>query len=246
MEDNSNEFSINLVKNFMSLFFNPELEKRKNENILPDKFKLVGAQVIFFPDGTKPIIRFNNEISANAKLKEVVNENGGKRELIEKITLNEKKYENCGHATFIFENAELVHCSFDFHRNKAIVKKHLEAAKEFYKTAKFAFENNLHKAFIDNAFSSMELLAKSELLLSPGTGLEKKSSHNSIKAQYNRRAKNILNESTQNTRIIFNKLSNLRSKARYLKGDYKVDVKDDEIIITMDESIKIIEDIVQY
>ena len=37
-----------------------------------------------------------------------------------------------------FSNDKLIHCSFDFHRNRAIVKNHLDSAKEFYKTAKYA------------------------------------------------------------------------------------------------------------
>lgn len=246
MKDNSKEFSDNLVKNFRQLFFTPEIEKRKIENIIGSDFELIAGQVIFFPNGTQPLIRLNNEVSADAKLKLIENENGEKREFIDKITLNEKEFENCGHATFIFVNNKLMHCSFDFNRNKAIVKNHLNSAKEFFKTAKFASKENLLNAFIDNAFSTMELLAKSELLLEPMSGLDEKANHNRIKSEYNKRGKNVIIESEKNKRKILNKLSELRNKARYLKGDKNLSVEKEEIIETIENIIKHIESITEF
>jgi len=246
MTSNSREFSDNLVKNFKELFFTPEIEKRKREKTINSDFELLAGQVIFFPNGTQPLVRLNNEVSANAKLKDVQIENGEKREIIDKITLNEKEFENCGHATFIFLNDKLFHCSFDFHRNKAIIKNHLDSAKEFYKTAEYASKENLLNAFIDNAFSSMELLAKSELLLEPMSGLDKKANHNRIKSEYNKRAKNISDEFEKDKRIVLNKLSELRNKARYLKGDVSLDFEKDEIMKTIEKTIDRIENITEY
>lgn len=244
--DNSREFSDNLVENFRGLFFTPEIEKRKKENIIDSDFELIAGQVIFFPNGAEPLVRLNSEVSATAKLKNVEIENGEEREIIDKITLNEKEFKNCGHATFIFTNDKLIHCSFDFHRNKSIVKNHLDSAKEFYKTAKYASEENLLNAFIDNAFSSMELLAKSELLLEPMSGLENKANHNRIKSEYNKRAKNLFDESEKNKRTVLNKLSELRNKARYLKGDLDLTFEKEEIMETIENIIKRIENITEY
>jgi hypothetical protein len=246
MISDSREFSDNLVNNFMQVFFTPEIEKRKREKTIDSNYELIAGQVIFFPDGTQPLVRLNNEISGNAKLKNVEIENGEEREVIDKITLNEKEFENCGHATFIFTKDNLIHCSFDFHRNKAIVKDHLAAAKEFYKTAKYALKENLLNAFIDNAFSSMELLAKSELLLEPMSGLEKKANHNRIKAKYNKGAKKILDESEKNKRKLLNTLSELRHKARYLKGRGNLDFEQEDILKTIEKTIKRIENIIEY
>ena len=246
MTSNSREFSDNLVKNFRQLFFTPEIEKRKREKTIDSNFELIAGQVIFFPNGTQPLVRLNNEVSANAKLKNVEIKNGEEREIIHKITLNEKEFENCGHATFIFTNDKLIHCSFDFHRNRAIVKNHLDSAKEFYKTAEYALKENLLNAFIDNAFSSMELLAKSELLLEPMSGLEKKANHNRIKSEYNKRAKNILDESEKNKRTILNQLSELRNKARYLKGSGDLTFEKETILKTIEKTIKRIENITEY
>lgn len=246
MTSNSTEFSDNLVKNFKELFFTPEIEKRKRDKIINSAFELIAGQVIFFPDGTAPLVRLNSEVSANANLKKVEIENGEEREIIDKITLNEKEFENCGHVTFIFTNNKLIHCSFDFHRNKAIVKNHLDSAIEFYKTAEYASKENLLNAFIDNAFSSMELLAKSELLLEPMSGLEMKASHNRIKSEYNKQAKSILDESEINKRTVLNQLSELRNKTRYLKGKKDLTFEKEEIMKTIRNTIKRIENITEY
>ncbi|WP_298512157.1 HEPN domain-containing protein [uncultured Kordia sp.] len=236
MIKNPEKFSHNLVTNFKRLFFTPEIEKRKREKTIDSNFKLITGQVIFFPDDTQPLIRLNNEVSANVK--DIVCDNGEKKYSVQKLTLNEKKFENCGHATFIFNDDELVHCSFDFNRNKAIVKTHINSAKEFYKVAKYAAKRNLLNAFIDNAFSSMELLAKSELLLKPMSGLEIKASHNKIKTQYNRYSKSTLDEFEKNKRIIFNQLAELRVNARYLRGNKKLTFEKKKIIKTLKEVIK--------
>ena len=246
MNDNSKEFSDNLVKNFRQLFFTPEIEKGKRAKTIDSNFELITGQVIFFPNGNQPLVRLNNEVQANAKLKNIENDKGEKREIIEKITLNEKEFENCGHATFIFTNDQLIHCSFDFLRNKGIVKNHLDSAKEFYKTAEFASKENLLNAFIDNAFSSMELLAKSELLLEPMSGLENKANHNRIKSQYNKRAKGLLDKSEKNKRTVLNQLSELRNKARYLKGNGDLTFEKEEIMKTILKTIKRIESITEY
>lgn len=121
--------------------------------------------------------------------------------------MNEKEFENCGHANIIFNDGRLYHCSFDFHRNRAIVKNHLDSAKQFYETVKYASDNNYLSPFIDNSFSSMELLAKSELLLQPISGLENK-------AEYNKRGRNTSDKFEKSKIKILNQLSELRIKAR--------------------------------
>lgn len=126
------------------------------------------------------------------------------------------------------------------------MKNHLDSAKEFYKTAEFASKENLLNAFIDNAFSSMELLAKSELLLEPMSGLENKANHNRIKSQYNKRAKGLLDKSEKNKRTVLNQLSELRNKARYLKGNGDLTFEKEEIMKTILKTIKRIESITEY
>lgn len=97
-------------------------------------------------------------------------------------------------------------------------------------------------AFIDNAFSSIELLAKSELLLEPMSGLEKKANHKRIKSEYNKRAKNILDKKEES--ILLNQLSDLRNKARYLKGNGDLTFEKEVILKTLEKAILRIENII--
>jgi hypothetical protein len=53
----------------MDLFFNPEIIRRKKQNLLPENFTLLAAQAIFFPDGRPHIVRLNEEVSVEVKLK---------------------------------------------------------------------------------------------------------------------------------------------------------------------------------
>ncbi|WP_321827337.1 hypothetical protein [Maribacter dokdonensis] len=92
----------------------------------------------------------------------------------------------------------------------------------------------------------MELLAKSELLLEPISGLENKANHNRIKSQYNKRAKGLLDKSEKNKRTVLNQLSELRNKARYLKGNGDLTFEKEEIMKTILKTIKRIESITEY
>ena len=56
----------------MDLFFNPEINRRKEQNLLPENFTLLAAQAIFFPDGRPHIVRLNEEVSVEVKLKKGV------------------------------------------------------------------------------------------------------------------------------------------------------------------------------
>lgn len=91
MTSKSKDYSDNLVNSFKRLFFTPEIEKRIREKTITPDFELRAGQVIFYPNGAQPLVRLNKEVSANAKVKKVEIENGEKREVIVKITLNEKK-----------------------------------------------------------------------------------------------------------------------------------------------------------
>lgn len=82
MKDSNKEFSDYLVTNFKQIFFLFEIKKREQENNLEPDFELIADQVIFFPNGTLPLIRLNSEISANAKLKTIETETGEKEKLL--------------------------------------------------------------------------------------------------------------------------------------------------------------------
>ena len=232
MEENQ-EFADNVFKNFNDLFFNPEIEKRRKLNQIVEPFYLIAAQVVFFSDGKQPIIRINEEVKATVKIKQNVDitiENfWATRNEVEKVIFSDPENLDCGHATMIhFKDGYKL--TFDFIYNKDSCNKYLNTAEEFLKSAQFALENNYISAFIDNSFSSMELLAKSKLLLETNQNIKGKTNHKAIKSEFNKRYKNDLNSIEINYKIVLNKLSELRNNARYLENPFSVS-EEDKILI---------------
>jgi hypothetical protein len=218
------QFATNVIKNITDMFFTPEINRRKERGLLPEDFNLVAAQVIFGPDGSQPLIRLNQEVAAELKIKAGVDittkDFWASSEEVESIQIYEKELANCGHATLI----QLRDCAqlwFDFHYNKEICKDNLTTAEQFLQTAKFALKQNLIFAFIDNAFSTIELLAKTNLLLEANHGLRDSINHKAIKTAFNLRFKNSQTPFEIERRQVFNKLSLARAKARYVEGEVR-------------------------
>ena len=214
-----------IYNDFMELFYNPEINKRKGLGLLNDDFQLLAAQVIFFSDGKPNIVRLNEEVSAKVKLKKGLDFQSKdfwpSKEDVISIHLNENQFLNCGHATLILLK-DSYQLSFDLQYNKLVCEEHLNAANEFIKTSKYALDNNFLISFIDNSFSAIELLAKAELLLDTNRKVLGKTNHKTIKAEFNIK----YNKSNINLisapREIFNQLTDLRSKVRYLEGKVNV------------------------
>jgi uncharacterized protein (UPF0332 family) len=230
----SQEFADNVFKNFNELFFNPEIEKRRQRNEIQEPFYLIAAQVVFFGNGKQPIVRINSEVRAEVKIKKNVditkNDFWASRNEVDKIIFNDSENLDCGHATMIlFKDGYRL--SFDFIYNKNTCGKYLKTAEEFLKTAKFALENNYISAFIDNSFSSMELLAKCKLLLETNENMKGKTNHKAIKSEFNKRFKNDLNIIEIDYKIVFNKLSQLRNDARYLENTFSVSENEKKLIV---------------
>ena len=247
--DLNNDFGSMAFKQLMELFIIPEIRRRKEAGKLNESFELYAAQIIFFPDGRKPLVRINSEMKAVAKIKlksgisKKVSEPIFIHELegLEELNLTEEDDLDCGHAT-LFRIGNRWIMVFDFRYNRKLSKKHIEVAKQFYEAAEFSFSRKNWSAFIDNLFSTVELLAKSILLSTPAPELRKKSSHKAIKTEFNRftNLKNIDPVYCE----IFNKLYNLRSRARYLKGDFSI--SEDEACKLLDIVDKMMEDIIVH
>ena len=216
-----NEFANNVFNNMMDLYFNPEIKKRKQENLIPDNFTLIAAQAIIYPDGRQPAIKFNNEVSAEVRLKKEVNKDvegfSPVVSEIEFIKLRDEEFLNCGHVTIIMFS-DGFHISFDFQYNKQISVEHLKVAQQFIQTSKYALEEELIHAFIDNSFSAVELLAKTHLLLEANPSIQGKTTHRNIKSVFNLRFKNSQSPFEIDRRKILNELASARTNARYLEG----------------------------
>ena len=177
--------------------------------------------MIFFSDGKPYIVRLNEEVSAEVILKpEVYSSSEGfwpSSSDVEYVKLNESEFLDCGHVTLILLK-DVFQLSFDFQYNKRLCNDYLIVAKEFIATSKYALNQGFFTAFVDNAFSAIELLAKANLFLEANNNIKGKSTHKIIKAAFNNRFKNSLSDFEIERRQIFNILSDARVKARYLTG----------------------------
>lgn len=215
----------------MELLVNPEIKNRQANGTLPKEFQLSKAQILFFPDGTKPEVRLNDEVKAlvEFKLKKGISKKRG--EFIyeneidwpKSVKLTEDDNPDCGHV-LLFKIGSNWFIGFDLRYNKGFSKRNIEAAEQFYESAQFSLEKNNLRAFIDNLFSAVELTAKAELLLLPDPKFKKAKKHTAIQKRYNWYAK--VGNSKPPYRDVLNKLSKLRYPARYLNG--KLSISPDE------------------
>lgn len=228
----NNEFGRKIFEQFMDLFVTPEIKRRQETDDLGQSLDLRAAQIIFFPDGRKPQVRVNSEIKAiwDVKLKQGISKKAGEPILddelegLGEINLTEEDGLDCGHTTLLRIGDRWI-IAFDFRYDKALSKKHIETAEQFYESADFSFNRGNWSSYIDNLFSAAELSVKSILLsMMPDPKFRKKASHNSIRIKYNRFAD--LGNVEVNHRKTFNKLSGLRDNARYLKEE--ISISEDE------------------
>ena len=218
------EFGQRVFSQFMELFVTPAVKERQSKGDLPKPFPLHAAQIIFFPDGSKPIVRVNEEVKAigQVKLKDGILKAEGDAlyaneiEGLEKIKLVEDEFPDCGHATLMkFNNTWTI--AFDFRYNKDYSIKHLDTAAEFYESGHTAFEKGHWSAFVDNLFSACELAAKAILLSIQNKDFRDKATHKGIHSRFNRFAS--LGNVKEDHKDVFNRLHIIRGKARYLKGE---------------------------
>ncbi len=235
-----NSAARNLLTQLMTIYISPELRKRQH----PQNFNLRAAQIIFYDDSRPCQVRINDEINGIAKVKlksgvskkknEPIFEN--EVEGLSEINLTEYDDPNCAHVTLVrIRNTWTI--AFDFRYNKGLAQKHIKTAKQFYETAEFSYQKENWAPLIDNLFSAAELAAKSMLLLMPGTGFTKKSRHRSIQFRFNKFAD--LGNVPEEFRVTLNKLSELRNKARYLKGALNMDR------IHLESFLRIVEKMIQ-
>ena len=162
---------LSLLEQIMSIWVNPEIEKRKSNKRLPEDFKLRGAQIIFSLQRNFHRVRLNGEIKAiadcgvNQAIKLGDNVPEAVISGVKSIDLTDCD-PNCAHITLILINNEL-YIGFDFRYNKKLITENIDAAKEFYKSAVINLKENLLRPFYDNLFSASELCAVSILSFLP-------------------------------------------------------------------------------
>lgn len=240
-----NKFAQRTFQQFMDLFIIPEVRSRQKSESLEDPINIQAAQIIFYPDGRRPEVRINTEVKAQNVVTLKNNDNRKPGDIvswndiadIEKIQLTDQDDPDCCHVT-LFRLKTGWHFTFDFRYNKQLAKRHSETANEFYEAAESAFNKKHYAAFLDNLFSACELAARSVLLLIPDKKFREKTTHSSVHSRYNRSA-SIGNYQPQHCET-YNKLYGLRKKARYLKSDYSLSVKEGS------ELLKGVKEMIEY
>ena len=179
----------NLLQQALDLWINPEIERRREAGHLPDEFVLSRAQILTNVDADVPEVRFNEEIKAIAHFRAARAIDEG--ELITKSDVSDivdieltDQDPNAGHITMIsFKGRWFL--AFDFRYNAARVASIIDAAREFLDLAAYTLEQNHTRAFVDNLFSTTELLAKGQLLMYPDESLLKSKTHTVVKSKFN-------------------------------------------------------------
>jgi len=246
-EANDKEFSRRVIQNIMDIFISPAVKRRQDLGELPKPLDLRVAQVMLFPDERKPLVRINEEVRAIAKVKYksgIAKQKGdaiydSDIEDLEDVKLGPDDDPDCGHI-FLYRLGGGTFLYFDFRRNRALAANHIERARDFHHVADYSLREGNLAAFVDNAFSAAELSAKAVLLVMYDykPSLRVKAKHTAIHARYNIFANlgNVMPEYKKT----FNRLSELRGAARYLKRP--LSVTEEEAHKMLDVVGKMIED----
>ncbi len=217
----SKEIGKNLLNQVFEFWVNPEIERRRQNKILPKNFKLRMAQIVMNV-GKPPIIRLNDEIKAQLVVRVTRNVVAGDPvstadiDEIENLKLTEDD-PDAGHITIILHKNRWF-ISFNFHYNSSKVRNHIEAAHEFLETAQNALTSKRYRAFYENIFCAVELISKAWLLRMPVQKLLSSKNHSLIHSEINRHAKlgNIYKDYSK----MFNEISEVRPRSRYLNGKF--------------------------
>jgi len=237
------DISQKLFQQTMNMWINPEIDKRKSLNRMPDDFKLKSAQIIFSLDRGWNKVRLNKEVKAVAKCKINCAKNKGDAvyetdiDEIESIDLTDKD-PNCAHITLLlFKNNWVI--SFDFAYNKKRIKEHIGAAKEFFESAKDNLEKNRLRPFFENSFACAELSAKAVLLQLPDKEILQGKNHATRINRFKNWA-NLGNVKQEHSDIL-ERLNQLRASARYLCSTEFKKEKPKDIISKLKEMVNLAE-----
>ena len=213
----------------MELWFEPEIRRRQEAGTISKPFTLRAAQVIMYADDRPNVVRLNEEVQlmVETKLRDGITKDYGEPlywkdlETITSIRLPDDQDPNCGHFTLV-RIGDAWYCAFDFRYNKAKAAELLEAAEEFFAAASDALDAGRKRVAVDNLFSAAELAAKAYVVSTPLPGDGQIEKHQHIHARFNMFARHGNVEADH--RKAFNKLSEQRIKARYVRGDLELTI----------------------
>ncbi len=219
------ELARNVLQEAFNLWVGPEIERRKQAGQLPLSFVLIGAQVIFNLDANAPEIRLDEEVRAGARIKATRSFQQGDSiktsevEAIHEVLLTDLD-PNAAHVTMI-RIRDIWFIAFDFRYNALRASETHAASAEFLSCAEVAAEKGHRRAFVENLFGATELMAKAELLLLAEKQALTARSHGAISAKYNWWREKAAWIEPKHTDLL-NRLTRLRTPARYLRGVVKL------------------------
>jgi len=220
-----NEFAMIAIKHVIEIYIIPEIERRQDEGRLPKPASFTAAQVIFYPDGRKPDIFLDSEVKARFLLKAktetklVLGDHYSPNdfESIKAVEPSEELNKDAGYITLI-HLGNIWFLSFDLRYNKELSNRIVHTADQFIQSAELSIEEELWASTVDLLFSASELLAKAILLSLPDPVIRKTKTHGTIKSRFNQFTQ--FDQLSHKYSHLYNKLFNLRDRARYLEGDF--------------------------
>jgi hypothetical protein len=212
-----------LLQQAFQVFFNPEIERRREAGLIDTSFGISVAQVVFNED-ERWEVRFNEEVEGHIEGVAAVEIDAGQEVLMSMIgeikafNLTDDD-PNAAHITVFYRGEQdgwLVISDLRF--NATLAADHIEAAREFFEAAARALEATALRAFAENLLAATELTAKAALLSVPVEGTRTAKSHRFIRSAYNWHAR-LGNAEPRYVRV-FNQLQGFRPSARYLQGAF--------------------------
>jgi len=186
------EFTSSVLQNAFDLWFDPEIKRRQASGSLPTPFHVWAVQVllevgkppsIFLNDQLKGVLQaqilpdFKSPVERGAEIR--FDELG---DIVGMQLTNDQP--NAGHLTAILHRNNW-YLLFDFRYNAARVARHLSVAREFLSAAESAYAAKHYHPAIDNLFASVELVAKSYLLMLPDERVLTSARHGFVSTHFN-------------------------------------------------------------
>lgn len=133
----------------LQLWIYPELNKRVKDGFISKDYQVTKAQIVLDPNKNSSEVRLNDEVKAVVKIKlkpgieKQFKEEVFEDEVVEimDVTLTNEDSPDAGHVTLQFRGYWIIQFDFRHYRGKA--QERLDAAIQFYETAKYFREEAL-------------------------------------------------------------------------------------------------------
>lgn len=235
-------FADGLMQMLHEMYLAPEIERRRAAGRLPEGFVGVRAVQVILNRGQLPDVRIDDEVLVKVNFKP----KPGRRitvgapavwsdiEKIEGLELTDAD-PNAGHFTAILlPDGWTLSWHFQYDRERAA--DHVGAAREFLDTASSALRGHRLRAFVDNLFSAVELMAKALLISAvPSENTRGWKTHKTVKGVLNRRTTR--DADAARFAALYNRLEKHRSTARYIEGAMTLSDADTDDMLTVAEEM---------